>query len=308
MNRTFSDLLAAAGVFLLLLAYCASGWFALPDGAGGLPATLSAAGIMLADCALLYLINERLLSGSSLLTSAIYLLLAAARPEALAYTPLHAASLLLAVSLAAYLFYNAAGTSLKHLVAAWASLGAAVLIAPPLAWLIPVYAVTSAGKADEKLKYWIAALLALLLPLAVWTGICYLRGGAPPLEILRGLRDGMCAVQRPSFHYTAATLCRMLLTAVAAVLAVIHAIVRLNRYKTAQFHACVRLIILTLVLCLLTLLFFDRPGVPSGLVAALPAAPLLGEYFSRPARGKGIGTLAIVLILLLIAERVSCFV
>ncbi|MBR1539493.1 MAG: hypothetical protein IJ636_08325 [Bacteroidales bacterium] len=308
MNRTISDLLAVGGVFLLLLAFCASGWLALPHEAGGFSAILPAAGIILANCVLLFLVNERMLSGSSLLAGAIYLLLAAARPEALAYTPLHAASLLLAFSLTAYLFFNAEGASLKHLVAAWAGLGAAALLAPPLAWLIPVYAVSSVGKAEEKFKFWVAALLSLLLPLAVWCGISYLRGSESPLEILRGLWDGMCAVQRPVFHYPAASLCRLLLTAVAVVLAVIHVAARLDRYKTAQSRACLRLILMTCVLCLVTVLFFNRPGIPSGLVTALPVAPLLAEYFSHHVRGKGTGTLAVILILLLLAERVSYFV
>ena len=45
------------------------------------------------------------------------------------------------------------------------------------------------------------------------------------------------------------------------------------------------------------------------LVADAPAvAPLLGEYLSHPVREKGTGLFALVLILLLVVERISCFV
>lgn len=308
MNRTISSLLTALGVFLLLAAYCAAGWLASPEAGERALGTLPAAGTILAGCALLYLVNERLLSGSSPLVAILYIVLATARPAGLFFTPLHAASLLLAVSVTAYLLFNSIRTSMGTLVLAWAGLGTAALLAPPLAWLAPVYAVFSVRKTDEKMRFWVAALLAFILPLAVWTGINYLRGGDSPGEILQGLWSGMCAAQRPSFSYPAVSLCRMALTTLVVILAVFHVGARLDSYKTAQFHACLRLIILTLALSLLVLFFYFRPGLPSGLLTALPAAPLLGEYFSHAARNKRAGTLAIILGLVLAAERASFFV
>ena len=308
MNRTISDILVTVGLFLLLGAYCATGRLALPHEGNVFLPTLYAGLIIIANSILLYRINERLLSGTSLLVAVIYFVLATARPQALSFTPVHAASLLLAGSFYCYLHFNSMRTSMKYLAGAWGGLGAAALILPPLAWLVPVYALSSFGKPEDKFKFSVAAFLALLLPLAAWTGICYLRGQDSFQQILSSLWNGMCAVQRPSFHYSAATLCRMLLTAVATILAVIRIIGRLDSYKIAQFHACLRLIILTLALCVLTLLFFANPGIPSGLLTVLPVAPLLGEYFCHPVREKGTGTLALILILLLVVERISCFV
>ncbi len=308
MNRRFSDLLVIAGVILLLTAYGAAGWLALPVAERTFLPTFSAVGVVLINCVLLYMLNERLLSGTSLLVAVLYAVLATARPASLVYTPYHTASLLLAVSICAYLHYNAGRPSLKYLVGAWAALGAAVLVTPQLAWLIPVYALSSIGKAEDKVKFWVAAPLALILPVAAWAGICYIRSGEAPGALLSKLWSGMCAVERPSFPYSAASMCRLLLTVVAALLAIVHVARRLDSYKTAQARACMRLMILTLSLSVLTLLFFSHPAIPSGLLTVLPVAPLLGEYFSHAVRGKGVGTLAIVLILLLIAERVSYFV
>lgn len=308
MNRTISDILVIVGLFLVLGAFCATGWLALPqEGSGVLPA-LAAVGILVVNSILLYVVNERLLSGTSLLVAVIYFVLATARPQALYYTPVHAASLLLTLSIVCYLHFNSMRTSMKYLVGAWACLGAAALILPPLAWLAPVYAMFSFGKTEDKLRFWVAALLSLLLPLAAWTGICYLRGESSVGTILQSLWEGMCAVQRPSFHYSAATMARLLLTAIAAVVAVIRVVRRLDSYKIAQFHACLRLIILSISLCVLTLLFFANPAIPSGLLTLIPVAPLLGEYLSHPVREKGTGLFALVLILLLVVERISCFV
>ena len=167
---------------------------------------------------------------------------------------------------------------------------------------------SSVGKAEDKVKFWVAAPLALIVPVAAWAGICYIRNGEAPGALLSQLWSGMCTVERPSFPYSAATMCRLLLTVIAALLAIVHVARRLDSYKTAQARACMRLMILTLSLSVLTLLFYSHPAIPSGLLTILPVAPLLGEYFSHAVRGKGVGTLAIVLILLLIAERVSYFV
>jgi len=308
MNRTISDLLVILAVILLLAVYGTSGWLSVPHEGSTALSVLPAVGTLIASFALLYLVNERLLSGSSLLAGSIYIILACADPASLSYTPLHAASLLIAVSLSTYLHFNSVSTSMGNLTVAWATLGAAALIVPPLAWLVPVYAVTSVGKTEEKLKFWTAALLSLLLPLAAWTGICYLRGGDDPMTILQSLWNGMCAIQGPSLNYPAATVCRMLLVTIATVLAIISILFRLDSFKTALYHAYFRLILLTLALGILSLLFFIRPGLPFGLLTALTTAPLLGEYFSHPERKKGKGTLIIVLVLVLVVERISYFV
>ena len=103
MNRRFSDLLVIAGVILLLTAYGAAGWLALPVAERTFLPTFSAVGVVLINCVLLYMLNERLLSGTSLLVAVLYAVLATARPASLVYTPYHTASLLLAVSICAYL-------------------------------------------------------------------------------------------------------------------------------------------------------------------------------------------------------------
>ena len=114
--------------------------------------------------------------------------------------------------------------------------------------------------------------------------------------------------QRPALHFSAATLCRILLTVLATVLAAIHILRRLTRYRTAQYRAFLRLLVLTLALAVLNLVFLADSRQPLGLLSLLPAALLLNEYFRDRDTEKGAGLLAVILALILIVERISCFV
>ena len=91
-------------------------------------------------------------------------------------------------------------------------------------------------------------------------------------------------------------------------LAILWSIGRLDRYKIARSAAVLRIIYLTLALCVLTGIFLPDSRHPAGLVTALPVALLLNEYFNAPDRKKGSRTLAVILLLILIAERIACYV
>lgn len=308
MKRTNSDLLAFAAVLLPAAVFCAAGWLALPDAGRSTASGLSAGLILVANGLLLYLIGDKVMNEISLIPPVSYIVLAAANPEALSFTPLHIASFLMAVSLLFFLLYSAIRPSLDYLAAAWATLGGAALFFPPLAWLAPVYAVTTAPHAEEKGKYIVALLFSFILPACVWIGIQYLRGAGMPGEVLGKLWAEMTTLPRPALHFSAATLCRILLIVVATVLATVHVLGWLTRYRTAQYHAYLRLLVLTLALVLINALFLSDCRQPLGLVTLLPVALLLSEYFRNRGGEKHVWLLAVILMLVLVAERISLFV
>ena len=310
MNRTISEFMVLAGTFLLLAIWYASGMF-VSDTA--VPHTflsgLLAAAVILVNATMLFLAEDRALAQVSLFTPAAYIVLASANPEALWFSPFHGASLLLAVSMLFYLGFCAVRPSMGNLTGAWAFLGASSLLFPPFLWLAPVYAATAFSKAEDKFKFWVASLLALGLPLGIYLGILALRPDGPtPSAFFTGLWQQMTSVTRTSLHFPAATLLRIVLTALAAVLATLWSVGRLDRYKIARSAAVLRIIYLTLAFSVLTAVFLPDSRHPSGLVTALPIALLFNEYFNAPDRKKGSRTLAAILILILIAERIACFV
>ena len=307
MKRTNSDLLAFAAVLLPAAVFCAAGWLALPAPGRSVGSGLLAGLVLVVNGLLLYLISDRVMNEISLIAPVTYIVLAAANPAALSFTPLHAASFLMAVSLLFFLLYSAIRPSLEYLAVAWATLGCAALFFPPLAWLAPVYAVTTAPHAEEKGKYVVALLFSFILPAGAWIGIQYLRGAGMPGEVLRGLWDGMTTLPRPALHYSAATLCRILLTVVATILAALHVLRWLTHYRTAQYHAFLRLLVLTLALALLGALFLSDSRQPLGLITLLPVTLLLSEYFRDRGGERRAWLLAVILMLVLIVERITCF-
>lgn len=310
MNRTISEFMVLVGVFLLLATWYASGY---PAATPGLPHTflsgLLAAAIILANAVILQLTEDRVLAQLGLFTPAAYIVLASANPAALWFSPFHGASLLLALSMAFYLAFCANRPSMGNLAGAWATLGGAALLFPPFLWLAPIYAVSAVGKAEEKLKFWVASVLALCLPIGIYLGIMALRPNSlAPDAFFAGLWRGMTDVSHGPIHFSAATLCRILLTALAALLALLWSIGRLDRYKISRSAAVLRIIYLTLSLSLLTLIFLPDSRYPAGLATALPVSLLLNEYFGVPDRKKGSRMLAVILVLILVAERIACYV
>ena len=308
MKRTYADLWVYLAVILLVALYWATGWKAAVAPPRPFLPGLAAALILGVNAVLLYLTNDRVMNEMSLIAPVAYAVLATANPAALYYTPLHAAALLMAVSLFFYLHFCAEKPSLDYLGGAWVSLGAAGLLYPPLLWLAPVYAATMAPRAESKGKYWVTLLLSLILPAAIHIGIQYIRGGDPFDVVLRNLWGGMTAVSHPSLHLSAATLVRILLTFVAAVLAALQMLRRLTHFKTGQFHAVIRVLLLSVCLAVLAGIFLNDSGQPFGILLMLPVSLILNEYLRNPDNARGVRTLTLILLLVLAVERISRFV
>ncbi len=308
MRRTIGEFATFLAVILLLVLYEWAGWQCGTAPERPFSAGLLAAILLIATALVLHLTADRALCEMSLVVPFSFLILATANPAALYYTPLHTAALLLALSLFFLLDYCASHPTMGNLIATGLTLGASALFFPPLLWLAPFYGALAIGRTEDKVRFFVAGVLAVALPLAAGIGVQSLLRTGTPGAFLPDLWLRMTDVVRPVFLYSAATLCRIFLTVLVAVLAIVRMLKRTHTYRTAQFRAMNRLILLTLLIALLALLFLSDGKQPAGLITTLPVALLLNDLLGHPDHRKGTFTLIITLILLLVAERISYFV
>ena len=308
MKRTFSEFATFLAVLLLPALYWMSGWQVATSPERPFPDGVLAVLALVAGALILYLTSDRALNEMSPVAPLAYLVLATVQPASLYVSPLHGAAVLLAASLYFHLNYCAAHPTLGNLAGAGLTLGGASLFFPPLLWLAPVYASTAFGRSEDKLKFGVTALLCLLLPLGAYVGVESILGNGPA-DILPGYWAQMIQVTTPTIHYSVATLCRILLTLVVALVAIVQLLGRLNRYRTAQYRAVIRLVLLSLAIGLLALLFLSDGRLPAALITALPVSLLLNDCLCETEhRKRGMITLLIILLLVLIAERITYFV
>ena len=309
MKRNISDLLIFTSIGLVLAAHFASGWLAASaDGTwfmSGLPAMLA---ILLCSIPL-YFIHQWILPGASIVTALFYVFLAPANPVSFCLSPFHGVALLSAVSLYCYLCFTALRPALKYAAGMWISFGFAVQLLPSFIWMTPVLLLSSIGKAQDKGKYCFTALLGLFLPPVIWMTIRYLTSGTVPFSgFFPSFWSEMSTLQLPSANLPFATLFRLGFTVVITVTAILRILPQLSRYSTVQYHAVLRLLLLTLCLSVYAFLFLHYPVQPAGLLVMLPVAPLLSVFMLQTLSRKSAGYWLTILLLLLAVERISFFV
>lgn len=309
MNRRISDFLVYVCMALVLALHFLTGWLAAPDAGklltSGLPAMLA-----ILVCAVpLYFIHQWMLSGSSMVTVLFYVFLAAANPVSFTLSRFHGIAILLVCCLYCYLCFSTLRPSLDYAAGLWLSFGIATLLLPSLLWLTPVLLLSSIRKAAEKGKYIILMLTGLLLPAAVWMALRFLHGNPlSPGDLLSAYWSGLVTLHLPSTRLTAATLVRIGFTVLMTATAFWRILPRLSRFKTAQYDATLRLMLLTLCFSAHAVLFLDYPVLPAGLLVMLPAAPLLSVFLLDTLSRRGTLPWFVTLLLLLAAERISFFV
>ena len=308
MRRTISVIAAFLAATLLLVLYEWSGWrigaASQPTFSNGLLAALQ----LVASALVLHLTADRALNELSPVVPFTYPVLATAHPAALYYTPLHAAALLLAISLYFLLDYCSSRPTIGNLIGMGLSLGASALFFPPLLWLAPCYGILSVGRSEDKGKFCVASLLSTAFPLAVGMAVHSFLKAGDPYTFLPGLWQQMTEILHPNLPSSAVSLCRIFLTLLLTVVAIVRLLHRTHVYRTFQIRAMYRLILLTPLIALLALLFLSDGKQPAGLLTSLPVALLANDLLGHPDHRKGTLVLLIILLLVLIAERVSYFV
>ena len=307
MSRIRFGFATVLGGIVLLAAFTASGWYvAVPGARTGFLSCAGAFVVILANCFGLSLIGSRFSARPVGLIPFIYIALVAANPATLHWTPCHPASLLLIAMIFCYLQFCSGQSSNEYLAASCLLLGPAGLFMPPILWLFPVFLLLGAGRTPSKGKSLVTALIGLILPLLVYGGILYLRSGTDAaLSLPLRLWEGMTKLSPGIPPFRATTLARITVIMVATLIAFIDIASKLNTYKIIQFLAFVRLIILTVALCVMTLLFAKDNHTSCALATYLPITLLLNEYLAAPGKGRTKTALAVAAILLLVAERIS---
>ena len=309
MNRRISDFWVYVSMALVLVLHFLTGWLAAPESGklltSGLPAMLA----ILACAVPLYFIHQWMLSGSSMVTVLFYVFLAAANPVSFTFSRFHVVALLLVCCLYCYLCYSALRPGLSYATGLWLSFGVAALLLPSLLWLAPVLLLSSVRKAGDKGKYIFILLTGLLLPAIVWMALRFLYGDPLlPTDLLSACWAGMSTLHLPSTNITAVTLVRIGFTVAMTVTAFWRILPRLSRFKTAQYDATLRLMLLTLCFSLYAVLFLDYPLQPAGLLVMLPTAPLLSVFLLGTLSRRGTLPWFVTLLLLLAVERIAFFV
>lgn len=309
MNRRISDFLVYVCMALVLALHFLTGWLAAPDAGklltSGLPAMLA-----ILVCAVpLYFIHQWMLSGSSMVTVLFYVFLAAANPVSFTLSRFHGIAILLVCCLYCYLCFSVLRPSLDYAAGFWLSFGIASLLLPSLLWLAPILLLSTIRKAADKGRYIFLMLTGLLLPAAVWMALRFLRGNPlSPGDLLSACWSGLVTLHLPSTRLTAATLVRIGFTVLMTATAFWRILPRLSRFKTAQYDATLRLMLLTLCFSAHAVLFLDYPVLPAGLLVMLPTAPLLSVFLLDTLSRRGTLPWFVTLLLLLAAERISFFV
>ena len=309
MNRSISDFTVYCSMALVLAAHFVTGWLAAPCTGTLLTSGLPAMLLILLCCVPLYFIHQWMLPGASMVSVLFYVFLAGANPASFCLSPLHGVALLMAVCLYCYLCFTALNPQLKYAAGTWFSFGVAALLLPSLLWLVPVLVLTSVGKAPDKGKYVFMVLLGLVLPAAIWLALRYLHDDPLSLsDFWAASWSGMCTLHLPVASLPAVTLVRVGFTVAMTITAIVRILPRLSRYKTAQYHAIVRLMLLTLCLSVHAFLFLDYPALPAGLLVMLPTAPLLSVFLLDTLSRWSTLPWFVTLLLLLAAERIALFV
>lgn len=307
MNYRRIGFAALAGCFVFLAAYYAAGLFApVPGAATGAWPAVGAAAVILLNGFGLQLTDNRVLFIAPVSVPVIYIALVAANPWAQHWSAFHPASLLLLGAIFCYLAFCTIRPSMEVLAGCFFLLGASGLFVPPLFWLFPVLLLMGLNRIPSKGRYLVIATLSLAVPVFIYGAITYLRQDfAATREILPQLWTAMTDVHPGIRHFPAVTLTRILFTLAVTLAASLHIIRRLNRYKTVQALAFVRLIVLALAFSLMALVFPADAHTPCGLIICLPVTLLLNEYFVSSEKGWARTVLVIAALLLLIAERIS---
>ena len=309
MKENLWKLTAAALAIISLVIFYASAFFIpVPAGTASTAACAGAAVIILANALLLYFTYLHISLHSSIIIPALYILIVSVNPQALYWTVYHPASMCLLVSVMLHLAYCAAGASTEYLVGSLSMLCIAGLIMPQLFWLTPLYLLSSIGKAEEKSKFIVTSILALTLPVIVYAGIrMIVLKDSFDITHFSYIWEGMSDVRIQNFHLTAATLSRFAMFVIAIVTAFVFTVRNLGRYRTIQFLAYARILVLTLAVALISILFKGDGCIPYELFLAIPAALLTGEYFKSSDKRRSKAALAAASLLILIAERISLF-
>lgn len=256
----------------------------------------------------IFLAGNHISSGMNQFIPLIYLVLVLANPASLRFSPLHAAALFLVPALFNNISFCSSGTDLTSLAKSCFMLTLASFFFPPLMWLAVPMAIFSIGKAEDKGKYLFTAIFSLAVPLLLIFGIRYLQSGVQKAaEIFPEYFRAIADIPKKSIAMSASTLCRLVLTAIISIISAYCVAGSFGRYKIVQYTAYTRILVFAAAIAAVVFIFIPGMAWPGCLLTAIPLSLMMNEYFSNGAY-SGSGTVAVAALLILLAERIQCFI
>ncbi len=257
---------------------------------------------------MVYMAGNRISSGMNQFIPLLYLVLVLANPSSLRFSPIHAAAVFLVPALISNVSFCASGSDLTSLAKSCFFLTIASFFFPPLMWMFIPMAALSISKADDKGKYLFTSLFSLAAPLLLAFGIRYLQAGLQnAAEIFPDYLRAMTDVPSKSIAMSASTLCRLVITAIIAIISAYCVAGAFSRYKTVQYTAYSRILFYAAAITATAAVFIPTMSWPGCLLTAIPLSLIINEYFGNGAH-DGSGTMAAAALLILIAERIQCFI
>ena len=305
MSRHFDNAPSAVLPSLIATALYASGiWFCRPEVSW---ASIAAAAALIAGTCFVLLASSRSFSASTLPSIAlVYLILVGCNANALVFDNLHVAALLYALSMLSLLSEGDAG-SLRG-IGSRAGAGAIITLAsfffPPLIWMaVPAFCLII-GSASDKSRFTTAYLSAIVMTIAVYAGIIYLRSSLPEmLEKLSGYGLAIITVPGRNLHISPAVFVSLALIATGAATATTMMLKELRRSsisRRATSTCSIIYLLCTLVICLI---FGGDLSKPYGLIVNLPLSMILGSFLSESRPSSVRTALIFIFIVIIIAER-----
>ena len=257
---------------------------------------------------MVFLAGNHISSGMNQFIPLIYLVLVLANPSSLRFSPIHAAAASLVPALFNNISFCNSGSDLTSLAKSCFFLTIASFFFPPLMWLCIPMAALSIGKADDKSKYLFTAIFSLAAPMLLLFGIRYLQVGLQnAADIFPDYLRAMADVPSKSIAMSASTLCRLVITAIIAIISAYCVAGSFSRYKTVQYTAYTRILFYAAAITAVAAVFIPSMAWPGCLLTAIPLSLMMNEYFGNGAH-DGSGTMAAAVLLILIAERIQCFI
>lgn len=235
----------------------------------------------------------------------IYMVMVLSNPHSCAFSPFHIVALLFIWALYYSSIYRSFGLGLGALFMTFFLIGVASLFYAPMVWLAVVAFILSFKASEEKLKYTITSLFALVIPFAVVLCTEYLIGGSDAVDASFNQYIGTLAtIPAKSLSYTVSEIVRGAMTIFFTIVSLFFVVGQIGRYKTTTFRAYIRVLSGYLSLLLLLVLFIPTNKYLVGLLLHIPASLLIYEYLSASVRKRRVKTLIYLYFALLVAERI----
>lgn len=270
---------------------------------------LLAAVCNLASCIILWTVNSRFLSGSGITLPVTYLFLISLNPETICFSPLHAATPLLLLSIYYLLHFKAVEPSLSSTFKCMFFLALASLFHSHFLWLVPFFLLINFNSSESKGKFIFTALLSYLFPFFLIFTLEYLSNGMDTaFGLISQFVSSAVDIPHKVLFFPLLTLLRIGMFVIVAIAATLSILRRMNYFRSMKFKSFVSCLELLLLFSVFALVFSPDIRMPAILYLGIPLAMVLDEFLlqqdTRQDSGQSSKWLTVTVVLIVIAERI----